>query len=501
MTLANQLPMLILAPATMGDTSSHRYLWLVTLVPPMPLDMDEAWMTGQAAFMENPSTLHSLSLSSLWLKCRLLCPFSALFIHIHSRRVPVLYLPSTSYSSQEKAARGVEEAGTTTPLDQIKRFEVTEVYAHPEATVDIVLVHGLNGHPQNTWTAKNGVFWPSQLLPLTLRQAKARVLVYGYNADVYTFGSDKSASSDMIHQHAQSLLTGLSMERMSEEKEENAIIWVAHSLGGILVKRALELSNDLTSKSADPSRSIYVSTYGIIFLGTPHLGADGAKWGQVLHSLVRTVMPKKIVETEDQLLKTLQNNNETLQNINLHFLDIYQRFEIDMVHEAMRTDLKGTKIFVVDQASASPPLPGVRYYGIEGTHSSMCKFESKNAPGYLNVSTAIKGWANDCTPKIQARWAAERKARRQAKENEAKELLGIFVTDKDDTLSAPVAQPRPQEASGTSNSTSAPTSHQAPATSQPRAALEAAPRQAASPFQYQYTTEEVEEREAELVER
>lgn len=103
--------------------------------------------------------------------------------------------------------------------------------------MDIVLVHGLNGHPLNTWTAKNGVFWPNQLLPVTLRQAKARVLVYGYNADVYTFGSDKGASSDMIHQHAQSLLTGLSMERMSEEKEENAIIWVAHSLGGILVKR------------------------------------------------------------------------------------------------------------------------------------------------------------------------------------------------------------------------------------------------------------------------
>ncbi|KFY52472.1 hypothetical protein V496_08418, partial [Pseudogymnoascus sp. VKM F-4515 (FW-2607)] len=343
--------------------------------------------------------------------------------------------------------------GTITPLDQIKRFEVTEVYAHPEATVDIVLVHGLNGHPLNTWTAKNGVFWPSQLLPVTLRQAKARVLVYGYNADVYTFGSDKGASSDMIHQHAQSLLTGLSMERMSEEKEENAIIWVAHSLGGILVKRALELSNDLTSKSADPSRSIYVSTYSIIFLGTPHLGADAAKWGHILHSLVKTVMPKKIVETEDQLLKTLQNNNETLQNINLHFLDIFQRFEIDMVHEAMRTDLKGTKVFVVDQASASPPLPGVRYYGIEGTHSSMCKFESKNAPGYLNVSTAIKGWANDCTPKIQARWAAERAARRQAKENEAKELLGIYVTDKENSLSAPVAHPQAQEA-GTSNNSS-----------------------------------------------
>lgn len=103
--------------------------------------------------------------------------------------------------------------------------------------MDIVLVHGLNGHPRDTWTASNGVFWPTELLPATLRQARVRILVYGYNADVYAFAHDRSASSDMIHQHAQSLLTGLSMERMSEEKEENAIIWVAHSLGGILVKR------------------------------------------------------------------------------------------------------------------------------------------------------------------------------------------------------------------------------------------------------------------------
>lgn len=325
-------------------------------------------------------------------------------------------------------ATGVTSMGSITPLplEQIKRFEVTCVYDNPEATVDIVLVHGLNGHPQKTWTAPNGTFWPSQLLPVSLRGAKARVLVYGYNADVYTFGNDKSASSDMIHQHAQSLLTALSMERMSEEMEENAIIWVCHSLGGILVKRALELSNDLTSKSSDPSRSIYVSTYGIIFLGTPHLGADGAKWGHIFETLLSSVVPKKAVDTEDQLLKTLKANNEVLQNINLHFLDIYQRFEIDMVHEAVKTDLKGKKSFIVDQSSAGPPLPGVRYYGIEATHSGMCKFADKRAPGYLNVSMAIKGWVADCMPRIQARWAAEKKARLMAKQNEARELLGIF---------------------------------------------------------------------------
>lgn len=82
------------------------------------------------------------------------------------------------------------------------------------------------------------------------------MLVYGYNADVATFGSTKGngPSSDMIHQHAQTLLANLSLERKSEERTEVPIIWVAHSLGGILVKRALELSHDLSGKNADDLR-------------------------------------------------------------------------------------------------------------------------------------------------------------------------------------------------------------------------------------------------------
>lgn len=79
--------------------------------------------------------------------------------------------------------------GSATKLEDIKRYEVTEVYNHPDAKVDIVLVHGLNGNPRNTWTAPNGVFWPSQLLPASLKSFQARILVYGYNADVYTFGN------------------------------------------------------------------------------------------------------------------------------------------------------------------------------------------------------------------------------------------------------------------------------------------------------------------------
>lgn len=81
-----------------------------------------------------------------------------------------------------------------------------------------------------------------------------------------------------------------------------------------------------------------------------------------------------------------------------------------------------------DQDSAGPMLPDVVYFGIEATHSNMCKFESKNSPGYLNVSTTIKTWVQECLPTIQARWDMERKTRRQIREAQAAELLDIYVS-------------------------------------------------------------------------
>jgi len=146
--------------------------------------------------------------------------------------------------------------GSAIDPSDIKRYEVTEVYSDPDAIVDIVFVHGLNGHPRNTWTTpaskktKHDVFWPTDLLPATLKSTKARILVYGYNADVYAFNG--SASSDMMHQHAQTLLANLSAERKLEERADVPIIWVAHSLGGILVKRVSTASFTTPSKKSSP---------------------------------------------------------------------------------------------------------------------------------------------------------------------------------------------------------------------------------------------------------
>ena len=155
--------------------------------------------------------------------------------------------------------------------------------------------------------------------------------------------SSRSASDNFIFHHAQTLITSLTSYRKSEDSTRNPIIWVAHSLGGILLKRALEYSNDVRVSQHEDYRSIYVSTFGIIFLGTPHTGSGLATWGHMLQSMSDVIIPKKIFESEPVLLKTLKKDNETLQNINNHFLDIYQRFRIHMAHENHKTDIKGSK--------------------------------------------------------------------------------------------------------------------------------------------------------------
>ncbi|KAH6627252.1 hypothetical protein B0J18DRAFT_366270 [Chaetomium sp. MPI-SDFR-AT-0129] len=74
--------------------------------------------------------------------------------------------------------------------------------------VDIVALHGLNGHREKTWTAKNGVHWLRDLLPEDLPQA--RILCWGYDAN--THASDR-VNSQYLHNHARTLVSDLYRKR------------------------------------------------------------------------------------------------------------------------------------------------------------------------------------------------------------------------------------------------------------------------------------------------
>lgn len=100
---------------------------------------------------------------------------------------------------------------TNVPIaERIVQFGLTEVHSPPDAQVDIVFVHGLNGHPYNTWATKD-TYWPVDLLPSALEDQKCRILTYGYDANVSAFTD--GVSKDKIHNHAEHLASRLVANR------------------------------------------------------------------------------------------------------------------------------------------------------------------------------------------------------------------------------------------------------------------------------------------------
>ncbi|KAL8934165.1 MAG: hypothetical protein Q9216_006041 [Gyalolechia sp. 2 TL-2023] len=305
----------------------------------------------------------------------------------------------------------------------VNRFGLTEVSSPTDAkpTVDVVFVHGLNGDPHNTWTSETSkVFWPSQILPPVLIDEKPRVLVYGYDAGVTSFTD--GASKDKIHNHAEQLIAALQSNRRIRKATERPIVWIAHSLGGLVVKRALIYSSEIRGIKTEHLRSVFVSTYGILFLGTPHHGSDIAQWGNRLEWICSVMLPKKVVDTQPQLVDALKKDNETLQVIDRQFIQIMSRFHIYFFHEGKPTNLKGTLRFIVDETSASPTVQDVERAVIQADHSHMCKFENENAPGFDLVVEGIQRYAEQAPATITQRWSAEKKERSTIMQAEAAEL-------------------------------------------------------------------------------
>ena len=258
----------------------------------------------------------------------------------------------------------------------VKRFGLTQVSAPSNNhIVDIVFVHGLNGHPYHTWRSKEKeIFWPAQLLPFALEEGNARILVHGYDADIASFAD--GASKDKIHNQAEQLVAALCANRRTHEAMEHPIIFVAHSLGGLIIKRALIHASEISGPYTNHLRSVYVSTYGIIFLGTPHLGIDVSQWGSQLEKICGATLRNTSVGDQPYLINVLKTNNETLQNIDRQFAQLTNRFHIFYFHEGKPTNIEGVERYVVDEESASPNTPDVERATIPQTQARMCQFES-----------------------------------------------------------------------------------------------------------------------------
>ena len=201
------------------------------------------------------------------------------------------------------------------------------------------------------------VFWPRDLLPV--RFPDVRIFTWGYEVDIDHALS--GASTATVFQHAANLLSDLCDVRISSEAESRPLIFVAHSLGGIVVKDVSipfrvdhcchvhlfcatysHLPRDFIfahsnlqlcypSDRRDPDcgfkalnqslnapthqKAIAPATAGVCFLGTPHRGTSIAAQGETLLRISKLLGKSPNL----RILQALKYDAETLDRVHTGF--------------------------------------------------------------------------------------------------------------------------------------------------------------------------------------
>ncbi|KAK0702415.1 Alpha/Beta hydrolase protein [Lasiosphaeris hirsuta] len=221
--------------------------------------------------------------------------------------------------------------------------------------MDIVFVHGLNGHCINSWKDK-GAYWPQDLLPAKLPQA--RIMTFQYDAKVIG-----NMSTGGVEDTAKQLLNSLEQARIKQDA--NPIVFVVHSLGGIVIKQMLTTANN---SSSGTQGAIGKCTKGIVFFGTPHRGSESASWATIINKISSAVLYR----VDSRLVATLQSDSKDLLAISEAFRDLAKDYAIVTFYEQHIHPVTGD--LIVEKSSAIMGVLHEDVLMLSGNHSSMCKF-------------------------------------------------------------------------------------------------------------------------------
>lgn len=211
-----------------------------------------------------------------------------------------------------------------------EQFGIFELSERSQAkTVDVVAVHGLMGDAFESWTHENRKMWLKDFLVEDV--PFARIMTFGYDSAV---AFSKSAGN--IEDNALTLLNQLGAKRPtsgSEGQDGRPIVFVCHSLGGIIVKKAMVLAHE---RSSEPVfKDILDNTKAMAFPSVPHRGSDAAWWGTVGANVLKNVSMG--TSTNKMLIKDLKKNSPALMEVSRQFVPRSQSLKIYAFYELRKT--------------------------------------------------------------------------------------------------------------------------------------------------------------------
>ena len=222
------------------------------------------------------------------------------------------------------------------------------------------------------------VFWPQDLLPKEL--PKARIVTWGYDVQIENLLSKTSKSS--IFQHALTLLSDLTSLRSLPLDRTKPLIFIAHSLGGIVVKDALNISKTETTHFCE----ILPATIGVLFLGTPHQGSKVASLGKIAFELSRILLQNP----NTKILRALEIDSEILERISRSFGQVLASGKIKVHSFQEELDTKGAMI--VGSTSSTIGYINESRSTLHANHRNMAKFSSSDDVNFQRFISVLRRW-------------------------------------------------------------------------------------------------------------
>ncbi|EKG10098.1 hypothetical protein MPH_12697 [Macrophomina phaseolina MS6] len=187
------------------------------------------------------------------------------------------------------------------------------------------------------------------------------------------FPSNKVASSDQL------------------KSASRPIIYVCHSLGGIVFKKAM-------IDACDDYREIWMRSKGVVFLGTPHRGSATATPAELFGNIFNVAwhasgaaLFTRGVSTD--LLKALKQNSSELLDIAKSFKARSSSLSIATFYEKAITEPLGS--VVVDESSAVIGVAHERSSPLFADHREICRFESEKSGNYKHVLASLQQIAEE----------------------------------------------------------------------------------------------------------
>ncbi|KAL8654315.1 MAG: hypothetical protein Q9226_003490 [Calogaya cf. arnoldii] len=253
-------------------------------------------------------------------------------------------------------------------------FVLADKPSDEPGVVDVVAVHGLGGDAYTTWQDE-GKLWLQDFIPSQI--TNTRVMSYGYDSLV---AFSKSVAG--VEDFAADLLNRLNDERSTAQENLRPVVFICHSLGGIVFKKALVLAHQRSTTYSN----LLDRVQGVMFLGTPHRGSDVAYWMGFVARAFQTAQLG--TGTNSKLLEALEKNSSTLSNISQEFVERGAGLKIRTFYETEKMDYMNSLVVTADSARLNLPnekLP----VPIQANHRTMCKFADASSQKYRPVWKAL----------------------------------------------------------------------------------------------------------------